>query len=205
MAVIGVILAGGLSRRMGGGDKSLKKIGNQTLLEMVIERIKPQVDAVVLNSNNNPNQYNDFDIPIIPDVISGHLGPLAGVLSGMRWAQKNGYGHIVTIAADTPFFPKTLVSELLLVHHRTNADIVLAATRKLEGGTHTHPTFGLWSSKLADNLSRSLQDGVRKIVFWTNQQKSSQAVFSGFKRDPFFNINTPDDLELAKQLAAKNP
>jgi len=200
IGVAGVILAGGKSTRMGGGDKALKQLGNKALLCTVIERLQPQVSALVLNSNNNPKHYSDFGIPIIADIVSGQLGPLAGVLSGMQWAQKQGCKWIATVAADTPYFPENLVAELLKVQEQSKSEIVLASTQNLSGQLKTHPTFGIWSVELKENLQNNLQNGVRKIVLWTQQRNCSKAIFTGYEFDPFFNINTPEDLRQAENL-----
>ena len=162
--IAGVILAGGQSSRMGGGDKSLKLLGNKTILEHVIERLSPQVATMVLNANGDPQRFSRFGTPVIQDQTDGFLGPLAGVLSGLEWAEKNGFQRIITVAADTPFFPKTLARDLCSAISNSSAPIALAATQPF--GTHKinrHPTFGLWPVSLRNNLKDSLNVGIRKV------------------------------------------
>ena len=201
--VAGVILAGGMSSRMGGGDKSLKKIGQQTILQTVIDRIQPQVATLALNTNNDPAQYSAYELPVISDRFEHRLGPLAGILSGMAWAQEKGFPFIVTVAGDSPFFPLNLVAQLTLNQVQNESSIVLAGTRDDKGGIRRHPTFGLWSVDLRKDLQASLLEGVRKIVLWTERHNSSEALFPSDHCDPFFNINTPEDLIMAQHLATR--
>lgn len=190
----GIILAGGQSTRMGGGDKGLLRLGGQTLLSRVIERLEPQVCEMALNANGDPDRFKS-SLPIIPDSIDGFAGPLAGVLAGLDWAAARGYSHIVTAAADTPFFPCDLVPRLQLAAE--NAPIALAATPE-DGRMNRHPTFGLWPTELRDDLRAALNDGLRKVVLWTDKHGTALAEFSTDPFDPFFNVNTPEDMELAE-------
>ena len=138
--VLGVILAGGLARRMGGGDKSLNALGTETVLDRVISRLRPQVEAIALNANGDPARFDRFDLPVLPDSEPEYPGPLAGVLAGMDWAAAQGVDHIVSVAADTPFFPSDLVQKL-----RQEGDgIVLAAVDDPVRGLLRQPTFGQW-------------------------------------------------------------
>ncbi|MGB0958720.1 MAG: molybdenum cofactor guanylyltransferase MobA [Halocynthiibacter sp.] len=195
---LGVILAGGLSSRMGGGDKSLLPLGSQTVLGHVVARIAPQTSGLAINANGDAARFSEHDLPVLPDSIDGFVGPLAGVLAGLDWAAEKGADHIVTVAADTPFFPLNLVSELERKAQDTGASIVLAATQ--EGARmYRHPTFGLWSVALRNDLRSALLDGLRKVVLWTDQHGGQEVIFSHENADPFFNINTPDDLLLARQ------
>lgn len=197
----GVILAGGLATRMGGGDKTLKTIGEKTILDIVIARIRPQVSELALNTNNEPEIYPDLDFPIISDQFEHRYGPLAGILAGMEWASQRGYSFLVTIAGDTPFFPEDLVTKLISRQKQNQASIVLAATRdKANGKIYRHPTFGLWSVHLRHDLKASLAKGVRKIVHWTDQHHAKLVEFPAANVDPFFNINTPADLKEAESL-----
>ena len=192
----GVVLAGGLARRMGGGDKGLLDLGDRSVLAHVLERLEPQVDQVAINANGDPSRFARFGLPVLPDPVDGFPGPLAGVLAGLHWASDHGAEHIVTVAADTPFFPADLVPQMLLETETSGAPIVLAAT---ENGRH--PTFGLWSVSLRDDLARALADGVRKIVQWTDAHGASVATFDASRGvDPFFNVNTPEDLAVARTL-----
>ena len=194
--VLGVILAGGLARRMGGGDKSLNALGTETVLDRVISRLRPQVEAIALNANGDPARFDRFDLPVLPDSEPEYPGPLAGVLAGMDWAAAQGVDHVVSVAADTPFFPSDLVQKL-----RQEGDgIVLAAVDDPVRGLLRQPTFGQWPVALRDDLRANLRAGLRKIVAWTDQHEARQAVFSLHPIDPFFNINTPEDMVQAENL-----
>lgn len=198
---LGVILAGGLARRMGGGDKSLLSLGASCrVLDHVIARLGAQVDQMVLNANGDPARFDEFGLPVVADSLDGFLGPLAGVLAGLDYAAEHGFDHIVSVAADTPFFPTNLVSALETASKHMDVPIALAAT-KIEGGeTVRHPTFGLWPVALRDDLRSAVQDGLRKVVLWTDQHGAETHVFESGDIDPFFNINTPEDLELANKM-----
>ena len=198
---LGVILAGGLARRMGGGDKSLLSLGaSSRVLDQVIARLGAQVDQMVLNANGDPARFDEFGLPVVADSLDGFLGPLAGVLAGLDYAADHGFDHIVSVAADTPFFPTDLVSALDTASKHMDVPIALAAT-KIEGGkTVRHPTFGLWPVALREDLRSALQNGLRKVVLWTDQHGVETHVFDSGEIDPFFNINTPEDLELANKM-----
>ena len=198
---LGVILAGGLARRMGGGDKSLLSLGaSSRVLDQVIARLSAQVDQMVLNANGDPARFDEFGLPVVADSLDGFLGPLAGVLAGLDYAAEHGFDHIVSVAADTPFFPTNLASALETASKHMDVPIALAAT-KIEGvKTVRHPTFGLWPVALREELRTALQDGLRKVVLWTDQYGAETHVFDRGDIDPFFNINTPEDLELANKM-----
>ena len=195
MAPLGVILAGGLATRMGGGDKGLLPLGAGTILSQVIDRLGPQVGGLALNANGDPSRFADLGLPVLSDSIEGYAGPLAGVLAGLDWAAGQGASHIVTAAADTPFLPADLVPRLLLAVEREGKPIALAKT---ENGRH--PTFGLWPVALRDDLRRALAEGVRKVVLWTDRHGTASAEFAVDRFDPFFNVNTPEDLAEAARL-----
>ena len=197
---LGVVLAGGLATRMGGGDKGLLPLGAGTLLSHVIDRLAPQIADMALNANGDPDRFADLGLPVLADSIEGYAGPLAGVLAGLDWAAERGAEAIVTAAADTPFFPADLVPQLLLAAEGMTHPLVLAATPDPKRGTVRHPTFGLWPVALRDNLRGALHDGLRKVVLWTDTHAGREAVFPVDPFDPFFNVNTPDDLEKAKAL-----
>jgi molybdopterin-guanine dinucleotide biosynthesis protein A len=186
---------------MGGGDKSLLSLGaSSRVLDQVIARLGAQVDQMVLNANGDPERFDEFGLPVVADSLDGFLGPLAGVLAGLDYAADHGFDHIVSAAADTPFFPTDLVSALETASKHMDVPIALAAT-KIEGGkTVRHPTFGLWHVALREDLRSALQDGLRKVVLWTDQHGAETHVFSSGEIDPFFNINTPEDLELANKM-----
>ncbi|NRA99901.1 MAG: molybdenum cofactor guanylyltransferase MobA [Rhodobacteraceae bacterium] len=196
-APLGVILAGGLARRMGGGDKSLRVLNGRPILSQVIDRFSPQVADLALNANGDPARFAEFDLPVLPDSLPDHPGPLAGVLAGLDWAAEQGADHIVTVAADTPFFPEDLVPQLLLAAETAGAPLALA-----ESGGWRHPTFGLWPVALRDDLRAALIGGVRKIVQWTDSHGAASGSFPDTPFDPFFNVNTPEDLAEAEAIAA---
>jgi len=191
----GVILAGGQATRMGGCDKGLLSLGNATILSHVIDRLEPQVAAMALNANGDPARFQEFKLPVIPDSIEGSAGPLAGVLAGLDWAAREGAEHIVTAAADTPFFPADLVPRLIFAAEEYKVPIALART---EAGRH--PTFGLWPVDLRDHLRSALKDGMRKVVAWSDVHGTAYADFPSVGLDPFFNVNTPKDLAEAEAL-----
>lgn len=194
---VGIILAGGKATRMGGGDKGALVIGGRSMLDHVIDRLGPQVDRLVLNANGDPARFIEYGLPVCADTLPDHPGPLAGVLAGMEWAAQNGHSHIVTAAADTPFFPIDLVARLTRAADRAGTPIALAGTQ--EGGrSYRHPTFGLWPVDLRADLKAALQDGLRKVVLWTDKHGAATAAFDD---DAFFNVNTPDDLAMAEALA----
>lgn len=203
MRIAGVILAGGMARRMGGGDKALMELAGATLLARVIARLEPQVDALAINANGDPARFERFGLPVIPDTVEGFAGPLAGVLAGLRWAGAEGRSHIVTAAGDTPFFPEDLVKRLSAAAEAEGAPIALAATDDPERGRSDHPTFGLWPVALADDLEHALTvDDLRKVVAWTRRHGAARAVFGGAGTYPFFNVNTPEDMAEAERLLA---
>ncbi|MBY6072457.1 molybdenum cofactor guanylyltransferase MobA [Marinobacter salsuginis] len=192
MSQCAVILAGGQANRMGGGDKGRLMLGDQSLIQRVIERITPQVDAVVLNANGDLSRFDDLGLPVVADSIEGFPGPLAGVLAGMDWAAEQGHDWLISVAADTPSFPRDLAARL--AEHDT--PVVLAATPDPERGRLPQPTFGRWRVALRDDLRAALNEGVRKIRQWTQAQGETLVVFD---EGDFFNINTPDDLAWAEQ------
>lgn len=194
----GVILAGGLATRMGGGDKGMLTLGGQTLLSRVIDRLAPQVAGLALNANGDPSRFAQFDMPVIADSIEGFAGPLAGVLAGLDWVAAQGGETLVTAAADTPFFPCDLVPQLLLKSEGMAHPLVLAATPDPKRGTARHPTFGLWPVALRDDLRAALKGGLRKVVLWTEKHGGREALFPD--EDAFFNVNTPQDLTRAEAM-----
>ena len=202
----GIILAGGLSRRMGGGDKGLLMLGKTSIIERVIDKILPQVGSLAININGDSSRFPDYKLPIIPDSIKGYLGPLSGILAGMEWAFKNGNRYIATVAADTPFLPDDLIKRLHAMVKSKNLNIGIAASRILSGDdVFIHPTFGIWEVALKDDLRDALANDTRKIMFWAKKFKLDYYYFETSDKlsDPFFNINTPDDLEEAKYRLKK--
>ena len=201
MSIAGVILAGGLARRMGGGDKAMLQAAGRPLLAHVIDRLTPQVAEVAINANGDSGRFADFGLPVIADTVEGFVGPLGGVLAGMRWAAGRGHSHIVSAAADTPFFPSDLVVRLQVA--KGDQPISMAATNDPERGLSEHPTFALWPVDLADDLEYALTHGnMRKGIVWTSRHGCARAVFDDDGM-PFFNVNTPDDLAEAERMAAR--
>jgi len=200
-AVLGVILAGGRATRMGGGDKGLRQVAGRRLMDHVIARLGPQVAAMAINANGDPARLAEFGLPVLPDSLPDHPGPLAGVLAGLDWAAAQGAGAIVTAAADTPFLPADLVVRLCAAAGPSG--LALAASPDDEGRLWRHPTFGLWPVALREDLRAALAGGLRKIVAWTDGHGAGQAVFSSDPFDPFFNVNTPEDIARAEALAGK--
>ena len=200
----GVILAGGLARRMGGGDKPLVAIGGRPMLDRVIERLAPQVDRLVINANGDPARFARYGLPVVPDTISGFAGPLAGILAGLRWAEANipDAPAVLSVAADTPFFPADLAARLGAAARE--GTIVLAASA--EG---VHPVFGLWPVALADDLEAFLAAGENpKILAFVDRHARADVMFEPLAVpgcpavDPFFNVNTPDEAASAEGFAA---
>jgi len=196
--MVGVLLAGGQSRRMGGGDKSLKDIAGKPLLARVVTRALPQVDRLFLNANGDPARFSGYSLPVVGDTVAGFAGPLAGVLTGMEWARDNvpQARWVVTMATDTPFFPKDMVKRFVAAIEENGADMAMATS-----GGNRHPVFGLWPVELADDLRHALTvDEVRKVLHWSDRFNLVQVDFSTQPFDPFFNVNRPEDLEQAEKL-----
>ncbi len=195
---VGVLLAGGRARRLGGGDKCLLTLAGRPMLSRIIERVGPQVATVVLNANGDPARFSAFGLPVIADVVDGQAGPLAGVLSGMLWAKANVPASIwlVSIATDVPFVPLDLVARLRAAAERDGAPIACAASNR-----RTHPVMALWSLSLADALRHALiEEGVRKVDAWTARYRVATVEFTADPVDPFFNVNSPEDLDEAQRL-----
>ncbi len=203
--ILGVVLAGGRARRMGGADKGLLEAGGVRLLDRVVKRLAPQVDRLILNANGDPERFAAWGLRVVPDSLPDRPGPLAGVLAACEWAaaEAPGIADVATAAADTPFFPEDLVRRLQRARRRSaGARIAIAATRA-SGGERTHPVFGLWPVSRAPALRRALEvEGVRRILDWTEREGCATALFDDSDGDPFFNVNTPQDLEACRRMAA---
>jgi len=196
--VVGLLLAGGQSRRMGGGDKTLRLLGGIPLLERVIERLRPQIDALVLNANGDPARFARCALPVVPDSVPGFAGPLAGVLAGLDWAatHRSDCHYVVSVATDAPFLPADLVVRLAEGLDEAGADLTCATS-----GGRSHPVFGLWPVRLRDDLRGALVDqGIRKVDLWTARHKLATVPFSDQPVDPFFNANRPEDFAAAEAL-----
>lgn len=196
--ILGVLLAGGMSSRMGGGDKCLREIGGKSILWHVIERVRPQVNSLIINANGDPKRFAEYDLPVVPDSIGGFAGPLAGVLAGLDWAaeHKPGITHIVTVPTDGPFVPNDLVIRLTRALAKEDAELSTASS-----GGHSHPVVGLWPVKLREDLRHGMiQDDIRKVDRWTARHRLATADFKTQPIDPFFNANTPEDLAQAERI-----
>jgi molybdopterin-guanine dinucleotide biosynthesis protein A len=188
-----IILAGGRATRMGGGDKGLLMLNGQTLLAHVIARLHPQCAPLAINANGDAARFAQFNLPILPDTIPDHAGPLAGILAGMDWAASFGHPALITAAADTPFFPQNLAE--MLHANAGPSGLCIAAT-----ADGLHPTFALWPTHLRDDLRSTLTHGQRKVRDFTTRHSATTATFDA-AFDPFFNINTPNDLITAQNHA----
>jgi molybdopterin-guanine dinucleotide biosynthesis protein A len=200
MNVAGVLLAGGLARRMGGGDKPLRTIAGRSLLDLVIERMQPQVAALVLNANGDPARFAAYGLPVAADSIPDYAGPLAGVLAGLDWAAEHrpDCPMMVSVPTDAPFLPRDLVARLVAGLQAEAADLACAAS-----GGQAHPVIGLWPVRLRQDLRRALVDeGIRKVDVWTARYRLATVAFSDQPIDPFFNANRLEDLETAAALLA---
>jgi molybdopterin-guanine dinucleotide biosynthesis protein A len=196
-----VLLAGGLSRRMGGGDKCLRRLGGSSILARVIERLQPQARRLVINANGDPARFAAFGLPVASDAVADFPGPLAGVLTGMMWARDHApdVADIVTVPTDGPFVPRDLVARLVAARDAAGADLVQAAS-----GGQAHPVVGLWPVRLADDLRRALVDeSIRKVDVWTARHRLVTVEFATDPVDPFFNANRPEDLAEAERLLAR--
>ncbi len=196
-----MLLAGGLSRRMGGGDKCLRRLGGSSILERVIERLQPQARHLVINANGDPARFAAFGLPVAPDAVADFPGPLAGVLTGMMWARDHApdVADIVTVPTDGPFVPRDLVARLVAARDDAGADLVQAAS-----GGQAHPVVGLWPVRLADELRRALvEESIRKVDVWTARHRLVTVAFATDPVDPFFNANRPEDLAEAERMLAR--
>lgn len=197
MKIAGVILAGGLSRRMGGNEKSLLQLAGKEPISWVADAMSPQVSQLAINANGDPARFDFVGLPVIADTVEGFVGPLAGVLAGMRWAKNlDGVTHLASAAADTPFLPNNLVQNLKAA---TASDEQIAMAFSNE---RIHPVFGLWPIALADELEHFLvAEDKRKILEFANRYTLHSVSFDKPGTDPFFNINTPQDLAQAEEMA----
>ena len=200
---LGLMLAGGLARRMGGGDKARIKIGGATILERVLERMGPQCSRVIINANGDPARFADTGLTVVADNVPDFAGPLAGILAGLDWAAEAGpeYEWLVSVPGDCPFLPRNLVARL---HEaRLAAGTLLACARS---GEWQHPVVALWPVALREDLRRSLvDDGLRKIELWTARHGVGVADWPDAPIDPFLNVNTPEDAARAEAIAAQFP
>jgi molybdopterin-guanine dinucleotide biosynthesis protein A len=197
--VCGIILAGGLARRMGGGDKPLKEIAGTPILAHVIERLRPQCARLVLNANGDPARFAAFGLPVVADDVPDFAGPLAGILAGLDWITANvpDAECAISVAADTPFIPRDLVQRLHAARVGEACEIAVAAS-----GGRPHPVIALWPVALRDALRRALVDeGERKIDRFTARYEVAEVSWPREPHDPFFNVNETGDIAAAEAIA----
>jgi molybdenum cofactor guanylyltransferase len=200
-ATLGLVLAGGLARRMGGGDKALIRIGGKTILERVLERLRPTCANIVLNANGDPARFAQYGLPVIADSIPDFAGPLAGILAGLDWAATHapGVSDVMSTPGDCPFLPWDMVERLHQA--RQDAKLPLACARS---GDWRHPVVGLWPVALRQDLRTALTvGGLRKIEVWTARHGIAIADWPSEPVDPFFNVNTPEDAAAAERIATQ--
>ncbi len=203
-SVAGVLMAGGQSRRMGGGDKCLRPLAGKPILTHVIDRIRPQVGPLMLNANGDPARFSAFGLPVVADAVGDFAGPLAGVLTGLEWAagQMPSCTWLASFATDAPFLPGDLVARLRAAVEAEDADMACAASQGRD-----HPVFGLWPLRLRHDLRHAMvAEDVRKVDLWTARFKLARVDFPLVETpagplDPFFNANRPDDLAEAERFA----
>jgi molybdopterin-guanine dinucleotide biosynthesis protein A len=201
--ILGLVLAGGLARRMGGGDKARITIGDATILERVLARLKPQCAAIILNANGDLARFADTGLPVVPDRVPDFAGPLAGILAGLDWAAEHApqIADVVSVPGDCPFLPADLVARLEAA--RTTAGSPLACARS---GEWRHPVAALWPVRLRADLRHALvEEDLHKIETWTARHGVAIADWPAAPVDPFFNVNTPEDVAAAERLAALYP
>ena len=199
-ATLGVLLAGGLARRMGGGDKPMAQVGGVPILARGVAAMRPQCVALVVNANGDPARFAEFGLPVIADDVPGFAGPLAGVLAGLDWcaAHRPDIAWVVSVAADSPFLPADLVARLHAARIAEGARLACAAS-----GGHTHPVIGLWPVDLRAELRHALiVEDIRKIDRFTARHPIATVEWGSEPLDPFFNANTPEELEEANRMAA---
>jgi molybdopterin-guanine dinucleotide biosynthesis protein A len=199
-ATFGLVLAGGLARRMGGGDKALIRIGEATILERVLARLAPACTGIVLNANGDPTRFAPFGLPVISDDVAGFAGPLAGILAGLDWAASHvpDIDWMVSVPGDCPFLPRDLVQRLHAARRDAGAPLACA-----QSGAWRHPVVGLWRVALRHDLRHALVDeDLRKIEVWTARHGVALAAWPADPVDPFFNVNTPEDVAEATRLAS---
>jgi len=199
-AVVGVLLAGGQARRMGGGDKCLRTLSGEPILAHVVRRVRPQVGPAILNAGGDPARFAGFGLPVVPDTVEGFAGPLAGILTGLEWAAEHAPGArwVASFATDAPFVPTDLVDRMVAAVASGEGELACASS-----GRRTHPVFGLWPVEIAGELRKALvEEDERKIDRFTARRRVAVVEYGAEPVDPFFNANRPEDLEQAERLLA---
>ena len=198
-ASCGLVLAGGLARRMGGGDKALIRIGEATILDRMLDRLKGSCAGFVLNANGDPERFARFGLPVIADDVAGFAGPLAGILAGLDWVASNrpDIPWVVSVPGDCPFLPRDLVPQLHAARRMEGKPLACA-----QSGDWRHPVAALWPVALRHDLRQAVVDeGLRKIEVWTARHGVALASWPDKPVDPFFNVNTPEDIAAAERFA----
>ena len=193
----GLILAGGRSSRF-GADKMLAPLAGKPLVAHALERLRPRVAALAISANGDTARFAGFAAPVLPDPVEGFQGPLAGVLAGLLWAEREGLWGIVTVAGDTPVFPEDLVLALRVAAYGAQTGCAIAFSPDGRGGIDPHPTFGLWSAALAGPLAEALARGERRVRAFAEAHRAARAIFEGRGPACFHNVNTPADLARAE-------
>ena len=197
MHIAAGFLAGGLARRMGGGDKAELRLAGRSLLSWQLDATD-HIPTRIINANGDLNRFSEYKLPVVSDVLDGHLGPLAGIHAMLRYLQNEhkDITHLMSLATDAPFVPKTLSENLAVKLVRADADIAIASS----AGRH-HPVFALWPTALCAELEAAISgEGLRKIDDFTSRYKTTHVAFDG-EPDPFMNINRPEDLKSAESIA----
>jgi molybdenum cofactor guanylyltransferase len=201
---LGLVLAGGLARRMGGGDKARIEIGGVSILDRVLATLSAQCTGIIINANGDPERFADTGVPVIPDNVPDYPGPLAGILAGLDWLsrQENGVEWLVSVPGDCPFLPDDLVEKLHQARRKMGTGVPLACARS---GEWRHPTVGLWPLALRADLRKALvEEDLRKIEIWTARHGVAIADWPADPIDPFFNVNTPEDAARATRIALQH-
>lgn len=199
--VAGLLLAGGLARRMGGGDKGMRPLRGRPILAHILDRVRGQLGPMAINANGDPARFAALGLPVVADALEGNPGPLAGVLTGMEWARDAAPDcpYVATVPTDAPFLPRDLIARLHDAMTEAGADMACA-----ESGGRTHPVVGLWPVALADDLRHAMvEEGIRKVDRWTGRHRLAVARFDTDPVDPFFNVNSPEDLAEAEALSTR--
>jgi molybdenum cofactor guanylyltransferase len=200
---LGLILAGGLARRMGGGDKPRTSIGGATILSRVLERMQPQCTRLILNANGDPARFADTGLSVIADNVPDFAGPLAGILAGLDWAAAHApeFAYLASVPGDCPFLPRDLVARLHQARGASGQPLACARS-----GEWRHPVVGLWPVALRADLRHALtKEDLRKIEIWTARHGIALADWPAEPVDPFFNVNAPEDAAAAERLAVRYP
>lgn len=198
--ICAVIMTGGKSSRMGGGIKTLKKFNNKIIFDRIFSKINYQTPNIIINLNNLQKNFLKYNLPIVEDKLTGHLGPLAGIHASLIWIKKNmkNIKWLVSVPSDTPFIPKNLINKLYTKAIKLNKQIIMA-----KSNNRIHPVIAIWNINLLENLEIYLKNGERKIIIWAKNHNLEYEEFNEEQYDPFFNINYKEDLIKAKEIEEK--